>query len=122
MDPRSAARILAFGRVAFGVALMALPDRTTSAWIGRDASRAGTQVVVGSVGARDLALGLGGVAALQGRRDARAWIVAGAIADLADMAGTLKHREHLPAIGVAGVSALAGGAAVIGAWAAAKLD
>jgi hypothetical protein len=101
---------------------MALPDKTTSGWIGRDASRAGTQVVIGSVGARDLAIGLGGVAALQGRRDARAWLLAGAIADLADLAGTLKHRENLPSVGVVGVSALAGGAAAAGLWAATQVD
>jgi hypothetical protein len=122
MDPRSVARIIALGRVAFGVALMAVPDKSTSAWLGADAERPGTQVAVGSVGARDLALGLGGVAALSGGSGARPWLLAGALADLSDLAGTLKHRDALPATGVMGVSALAAGAAAAGLWAAAQVD
>ena len=61
---QSLARGIAAGRLGFGVALLAAPERLTGPWLGRrDARRAGTVVAVRGLGARDLALGAGTLAA-----------------------------------------------------------
>jgi hypothetical protein len=121
MDSRTAARVLTLGRVAFGVALMAAPAKATTGWIGDVARRPGTQVPVTSLGARDIAIGVGGAWAVQGGDGAAPWLLAGAVADLADLAATLRHRDALPTSGVVGVSTLAAGAAAAGLWLAAEL-
>jgi hypothetical protein len=122
MDSRTAARVLTLGRVAFGVALMAAPTKATTGWIGDVARRPGAQVPIASLGARDIAIGAGGALAVLNGDGAVPWLLAGAVADLADLAGTLRHRDALPTTGVLGVSALAAGAAVAGLWLATELD
>jgi hypothetical protein len=122
MQPRTAARLLMLGRVAIGAALIAAPDRAASGWLGEAADRPGTQVAVASLGARDLVLGLGGAVAAERGGSARPWLAGAAVCDLADLAGTIRHRDALPPAGVIGVSALAAGAAAAGLWLAATLD
>ena len=56
------ARFVAAGRIGFGVALIVAPERVTSLWLGSDAGRPGARVVTRGLGARDLALGLSGLA------------------------------------------------------------
>jgi hypothetical protein len=121
MEPRTTARMLTLGRVAFGVALIAAPSKIASGWIGEVADRPGAQVALVSLGARDVGIGLGGAWAL-GHDDARPWLLAGALADAADLAATLRHRNAFPITGVIGVSALAAGAAAAGVWLATELD
>jgi hypothetical protein len=120
MEPRTAARLLTLGRVAVGVALTAAPAKATTGWLGDVARRPGTQVPVTSLGARDVAIGLGGARAVQVGDGAVPWLLAGALADLADLAATLRHRDALPTLGMVGVSALAAGAAAAGLWLAAE--
>jgi hypothetical protein len=110
------ARILAGGlavnRVAFGANYLARPGSAGPSWIGRAADKPGTQVIVRSQGARDVALGLGALRALvRGRDDeARAWMAAHALADGADVAATWVVRDRLPkrgaqlALGIAAAS------------------
>jgi hypothetical protein len=71
------------------------------------------------LGARDLALGGGTLAALSGG-GARPWLVASAGADLGDLLATLRHAGDLPASSVASLVAIAGGAAAAGAWLSAQ--
>jgi hypothetical protein len=121
MEPRAAARVLTLGRVAFGVALLAAPSRFGPGWIGEVADRPAAQVPLASVGARDIGIGLGGAWALS-NDTARPWLLAGALADAADLAATIRHRDALPITGVIGVAALAAGATAAGVWLAAELD
>ncbi len=120
MDARTLARGIALGRVAFGVALLATPSRSTTVWLGRDdASRPGTAVAVRGLGARDLALGAGTLAASP---DAlAAWVAASIMGDLSDLAATLRAGSAIPRTGRIGVSALAAGAVGLGAVALAGL-
>ncbi len=59
MSPRRCAWLLAAGRAALGVAVLAAPEQVTARWLGQDNAEL---PVVGdlarSLGARDLALGL----------------------------------------------------------------
>ena len=117
MDARTAARLLALGRIGMGAALLAAPERITRTWLGADGGTAGASVMGNVIGVRDLALGLG-----QLRGDARPWVLAGVACDLVDGVVTLRSREHLPAFGVAATAAMAFAGAAAGAWIHSAID
>ena len=118
MDPRSLARRHAIGRIAIGGALAVAPSLAARGWIGPAAASAGTRVMTTAMGARDVAIGLGELRALDARRPGAAapWIMAAALADAADLTATLRVRDELPKLGVAGVTILATGAIALAAW------
>jgi len=121
MEPRTIARLLALGRVAIGAALIAVPGRVAAAWVGEASERPGTQIALASVGARDVAMGLGAAWAV-GRKDGeKPWLLASAGADLVDLVATLRHRDVLTRNALIGVGALAGGAAAVELWLSSEL-
>jgi hypothetical protein len=122
MDPRTLARVIAIGRAVIGAALIVSPSRAASAWVGEDSKREPTQVALAAVGGRDLVLGLGAAWAVGGGEAAKPWLLAAAAADTTDLLATLRHRDALTTTAVAGIGALAGGAAVAGLWTASQLD
>jgi hypothetical protein len=115
VSPRRGAWLLAAGRTALGVAVLAAPERVTAGWLGR---RQAAMPVVGdlarSLGARDLALG---ILTLQTLGDPvigpRVQAVCAAV-DSADVLATIIAREALPRKGVIGTVAVAGAAALTG--------
>jgi hypothetical protein len=119
MDPKTLARSIAIGRLGFGALLVVNPELLARRWVGADGGRTGTKVMAMGLGARDLALAGGTLAALAGG-GARPWLVASAAADAGDLAATLRHRADLPGSAVAALLAIAGGAAVAGAWLSAQ--
>jgi hypothetical protein len=121
MDPRTAATQLSYARIGFGLGLMLLPRLMAAGWSGGEAVRGGGRVLAVALGARDLALGLGTARALRGGGPARDWLLAGALADGADLVGSLALRRSLPLTGSVGVAALAANGAAISLWAAREL-
>lgn len=113
------ARLVAAGRIGFGVALILVPEHVTAPWLGRDAGRAGTRVVSRGLGARDLALGAGALAVAEAQL--RPWVAAAIVADAADLVSTVVAGDSLPLPGRVLVSAVASGGAVLGAIALAGL-
>jgi hypothetical protein len=90
------------------------PEDIGGSWIGkRAASYGGTQAITQAVGARDLSLGVGALAALTSGKDARDWVAAGAFADLGDLVATAT-ADDIPVAGRMLVLALAGSAIAIG--------
>src|SRR4051794_41953535 len=73
------------------------------------------------MGARDLAIGLGALAGLRDGRGARPWLLAGTLADAADLVATLRARDALAPTAVVGIAALAAGATAGGLWLAPEL-
>ena len=65
MDHRQLLRTIAAGRVVVGVALVALPGTSAGTWIGPVAKDPAVKVMTRAMGARDLAIGLGTLHALQ---------------------------------------------------------
>ena len=63
MNAALAARLVAAGRIGFGVSLILAPGRVISPWLGQDAGRSSARVLGRGLGARDLALGLGALVA-----------------------------------------------------------
>jgi len=122
MDHRTVARVIALGRVGIGLVLLAEPKRVTTNWVGQDDGASPGATALGmAVGARDAVLGAGVLGALRSG-GARPWVIASAVADLADLAGVLRVRDRLPGSSVAFVGAVAGGSALAGALAARQRD
>ncbi len=119
MKPVTTARLVAAGRIGFGVALIAAPERFTSAWLGSDAGKPGTGVVTRGLGARDLGLGAGALFAAEA--DLIPWVAAAILADTADLLATLTAGDALPLSGRVLVSGLAASAVVLGAMSLAGL-
>src|ERR687897_1315949 len=106
---RILAGLISFGRFLFGVAFLAEPKLMERAWIGKQARLPGAQLLTRAVGARDLALGLGGLQALT-RNDgsARPWLAAAAVCDAVDFGATWTAGRGIPRQARTGVLAIAG--------------
>src|SRR5687768_16315732 len=89
------------------------------AWIGKQARLPGAQLLARAVGARDLALGLGGMQAVA-RNDgsARPWLVAAAVCDAVDFGATWSAGRGIPRQARSGVVAMAGVSSLLSAIAA----
>ncbi|HEX6713846.1 MAG TPA: hypothetical protein VF066_10685 [Thermoleophilaceae bacterium] len=112
---RNLVRGLAMGRIAVGALMLVKPEEAMRGWIGRRAaSYGGTQTVIRGFGARDLSLGAGTLAALIGGKDARDWVLAGAVGDLGDFVATAA-ADDIPASGRVLVFAMAGAAIAVSA-------
>src|SRR3954451_16286041 len=72
MDARTIARGIAIGRIAIGAAIVAAPARFTRGWVGEVATQPGAQAISVALGARDVAVGIGSLLALERGADARA--------------------------------------------------
>jgi hypothetical protein len=114
--------LVAAGRVALGVTALAWPSVPARPWVGASAGDLAARVFGRALGARDLALGLGALAALQGPGadpgQAATWVAAGALSDALDVAASLASWNELPRLTKWLVAASAGGAALTGAAAA----
>jgi hypothetical protein len=112
VDARDIAVAQARGRIAVGAAMLAVPALAARGWIGSDADRAGTKLIIRGLGGRDLALGLGVVIALDRGAPVRGWLEGSALADAGDLLATLLAGDGIPAGARKGVAALAGASAV----------
>ena len=111
MSPRTLVAGIALGRLVLGAALLAAPRKVVGpGWVGAEAERPAAGVLLRAVGARDVALAAGTLAALKGGSSLTPWVVGGAIADGADFTATLAAGQAIPPQGRAAVGALAGGA------------
>jgi len=123
---RRGAVAVAAGRVALGVTALIWPSVPARPWVGAAADGVAVQVFGRALGARDLALGLGALAALQGPAaqagSARAWVAAGALSDALDVMASLSSWDDLPRFTRWLVAASAGGAALAGAAGALVAD
>ena len=117
MDLATIARAAAGARVAIGVALFAAPGPAAKRWLGDVSEEPGAQVAISGLGGRDLAIGLGTLWALGGRkRSPRAWLIASGGADMADLIATVRSHRGLSTAAIVGTVALAGGSAALHAW------
>lgn len=119
MDTQHLGTVIGTIRTGVGVSLLAAPTWAGRIWVGEDAHGHGTKVFARAIGARDVALGAGILAAsVSGNPTQVARMVQmGAVADVADMAATLiawrnlegRRRWLMPLVAV---TAAAAGAAV----------
>jgi hypothetical protein len=122
MEAKDLALGLAGGRIAIGAVSLLAPGLVTRAMLGADGDSGGTRLLLRVVGARDLALGIGVLAALDRNTPARGWMRASAVVDGLDAAaGLLARRQLRPIVFPAAVGAATGGALLSG-WLASQLD
>ena len=122
MGPRDVAIGLAGGRIVIGVVSLLAPGLVGRAMMGAKGDLGGTRLLLRVVGARDLALGIGVLAALNRDTPARGWLRASAAVDGLDAAGALVARRHLrPTVFPAAAGAATTGA-LLGGWLAGQLD
>jgi hypothetical protein len=112
MSPRTLVAGIALGRVAIGGALALAPQPLGAAWVGKDAERTTSRLLLSAVGARDAGIGLGTLAALKRGDALRPWVLGAALADGVDLVATLLARKAVPRSALLGVGLLAGGTAI----------
>ena len=113
---------LAGGRIAIGVVSLLVPGVVGRAMMGPDGDSGGTRLLLRVVGARDLALGIGVLAALDRNAPVHGWMRASAVVDGLDAAGSLLARHRLrPTVFPAAAGAATAGALLSG-WLAGQLD
>ena len=122
MDARTLTRLHGLARVGLGAGLIAAPRVTTAPWLGRVSRRRAAQVPIRAMGARDVAIGLGTAYAAGQGFGAQPWLLAGIVSDTADLLATLRARDALPAAGVVGIAAMAGGSVLLGLWFSFQVD
>lgn len=118
---RRGATAVAAARVGLGLAALTWPSVPARPWVGSADSLAAT-VLGRALGARDLALGIGTLAALAGQDgkagQARVWVAMCALSDSLDVAASVASWRDLPRFTRWLVAGSAGGAALAGAAAA----
>src|SRR3954469_3139395 len=122
LDARTLTRLHGLARVGLGAGLIAAPRAATAPWLGRVSRRRAAQVPIRAMGARDLAIGLGTAYAAGQGFGARPWLLAGIVSDAADLLATLRARDALPAAGVVGIAAMAGGSVLLELWFSSQVD
>jgi hypothetical protein len=115
---RRGARAVAAGRVALGLTALAWPSVPARPWVGATADDLAARVFGRALGARDVALGLGALRALQRTAtepgSACSWVAAGALSDALDVVASLWSWRELPRGSRWLVAASAGAAALAG--------
>lgn len=112
MDDRLIARLIAAGRVLFGIACIAAPRQILRQW-GKDASPA-VLWWIRAFGIRDAVLGAGALVSLNRDNPDSTWVKAGAAADTADVVLTVACRDELGPTFVVPALAVAAPAAALG--------
>ncbi len=95
MDDREMAKALGFMRVFAGVCLFLAPGRSGRAWTGGGGDEVTANLALRGMGARDVALGVGTLVALERGTPVRGWIEAGVLSDSADAVGTVMRWRSL---------------------------
>jgi peptide-methionine (R)-S-oxide reductase len=121
MDQRQIVRMIAVGRVALGAFALVAPRLTSSLMFGHRTSRGPVTMATRMLGARDLALGLGMLRALDRDADPASWSAASAVADAGDTVACVLVLGAIPTSRAVPTIAASAGAAVLGARAASHL-
>jgi hypothetical protein len=95
MDERDIARLLSVGRVAFGALMILAPRRAARLWTGENEDSAISAMAVRGLGARDLAIGMGTLVALEEDGGVAGWLRAGVVSDAGDALAVLSNFGRL---------------------------
>jgi hypothetical protein len=121
-DDREIARNLALGRVLLGAVMVLLPRFFGRRWVGAAADSAGTRVVIRGFGARDIALGMATLDALDEDRPVNQLIQLGVLCDAVDAGAVLVAGRGVPLTKRLFTLVVAGAATAIGIRLASTLD
>jgi hypothetical protein len=119
---RTAAVVVLGLRVAYGLALVAAPERLARRWLGPAAATPPAQVPLRALGVREALLHGGAIAAALGGRPVRPWLAASIAGDVSDIAATAAGRAGLPGEAPVATAVVAGASAALSAAVAAAVD
>ncbi|HYN35511.1 MAG TPA: hypothetical protein VEV82_00900 [Actinomycetota bacterium] len=122
MNEKELARMLGLTRLAVGVVGFLAPTKMVRMWIGEEAKPYPTNMILRGFAARDAAIGIGLLAALENDGPVRGWLEASAMSDLGDAVGTLAAWKDLPGLRRLLLLGAELGAAALGMQLAAELD
>lgn len=122
LDDRDILRLLAATRTFLGATLLLMPRRALGWWAGDKDPSVTSRLIATGFGARDIAIGLGLLMALEDGKDVAPWVQAGVISDAGDFLGTVGSFKQLRPWTRWTWLLTAGSAAVIGARVLANLD
>ena len=122
MDDAALAMSVARGRIAIGLAAVVSPRLATRVMSGRRAPAGVAPLFARMLGARDVALGLGTVIALDRGAPVRGWLEGSALADAADCVAALLARDAMSPVAFRATAGLGGASALIGALLSRRLD
>jgi hypothetical protein len=122
MDDASLAMYVARLRIAIGAGAVVFPGLATRVMSnGRDSDGI-APLFIRMLGARDIALGLGTVIALDRGAPVRGWVEGSALSDAADCVACLLARENMSPVAFRASAGLGGAAALLGAFLSRRLD
>ena len=121
MDDATPAMSVARCRIAIGLAAMLAPGLASRAMGGRRSGGV-APLFARMLGARDVALGLGTVIALDRGKPVRGWLEGAALADTADCVSCVLARESMPPAAAAVAGGLVGASAILGVLLSRRLD
>ena len=120
---RQLAEAIAWGRIGIGITALVAPTVPLRPWVGRDfAWQPRAKLLARSLGARDLALGIGVIMALRNDAPVRGWVEGSGLADAGDTLATLLAFGKLPKAGRWLVLGSAAGAVAAARLAAPAVD
>ena len=119
---KAAALAVAGMRMAYGAALAVAPAATGSKWIGGDGARPATAAVLRALGAREVAIHAGAVAAALRDEPLRPWFLASMAGDCVDVVATAGAAGHVPDAAPLKTFAVAGGSALLSALLLTAID
>ena len=122
MDDAALAMSVARGRIAIGLAAVVSPRLATRVMSRRRAPAGVAPLFARMLGARDVALGLGTVIALDRGAPVRGWLEGSALADAADCVAALLARDQMSPLAFRATAGLGGASALIGAFLSRRLD
>ena len=122
MEDRDLLRRLSFMRLAIGIALVAAPRLAVRVWTGESNGSSALVLVARGLGAREVALAAGTLAAMENGGPARRWVEAAVIADTADALSAFGRLPGMARIRRLGQIVGAGCAALLGIKIASSID
>ena len=122
MDDAALAMSVARGRIAIGLAAVVSPRLAARVMSRRRAPAGVAPLFARMLGARDVALGLGTVIALDRGAPVRGWLEGSALADAADCVAALLARDQMSPLAFRATAGLGGASALIGALLSRRLD
>jgi hypothetical protein len=122
MQSATLAISLARCRIAIGAAAVLAPRQAARAMGGPQAAEGIAPAFARMIGARDVALGLGTVIALDRGKPVRGWLEGSALSDTVDFAACVLARERIPPTALRLAAGLGAGSAIIGFFLSRRLD
>ncbi len=98
-------------RVAYGAALIAVPDKMVKSWLGP--ANDPLRVSLRGLGAREIGIHTAGIVVLLTGGDVRPWLIVSIAGDVSDIVSTAAGRGGLPSGSAGKTAAVAGGSAAL---------